>query len=292
MVNLDQVKTVAILGDIHTGKTNLAVSMLREYKGDKQIYLVGYPKQIDDFKNISFFNDLFKLTDSIIFIDEIQKFINIYDRRRVHEFIELLSFFAHNNNTLIFTTCLSQFIPKRLEPYLDCWCMTRIMDVEGLKNGGKAKRIIKNTTHHKSTKWSLALPNGEYLEHCEINDIEENGVKTFEYQKIGKDWRLKPPKIKINEHYMKQEKPEEDQETESFIKEKRPEKCPENLPLKRPLKRPLKNSQKKQKEPKSLQEIKGLRPIDKERLNQETPKPKVKTPEDKELERLAWGGKK
>jgi len=101
VVNLDEVKNVSIIGDIHSCKTNLAFKHLREYKGTRQIYLMGYPKQIDDFKKITFFNDLFRLTDSIIFIDEIQNYINIWDRRRVQDFIELLSFFAHNNNTLI-----------------------------------------------------------------------------------------------------------------------------------------------------------------------------------------------
>lgn len=209
MVCLDEVKSVAILGDVHTCKTNLAVYFLRKYKkegGKRQIYLVGYPKQIDDFKTISFFNDLFKLTDSIIFIDEIQKYLNIYDRRRVQDFIELISFFAHNNNTLIFTTCLSHFIPKRLEPYLDCLVLTRIMDVKGLKNGGKPKRIIENITSSKSTKWSLALLKGEYIEHSELNSSDENGIKTFNDQRIGKDWRVKPPEIKINSQQIQNSK--------------------------------------------------------------------------------------
>ena len=195
MVNLDEIKSVVILGDINTCKTNLAIHLLREYKkqgGERQIYLVGYPKQIDDFKTISFFKDLFKLTDSIIFIDEIQKYINIFDRRKVHELIELISFFAHNNNTLIFSTCLSQFITKAIESYVDCWEITRIMDLNGLKNGGKPKRIINDLTNYKCNKWSLALLKGEYIEHSDLNSSDENGIKTFKDQGIGKDWRVKP----------------------------------------------------------------------------------------------------
>ena len=209
MVQLDEVKSVAILGDIHSCKTNLAFHLLREYKkqgGKRQIYLVGYPKQVDDFKVISFFNDLFKLSDSILFIDEIQKYINIYDRRRVQEFVELISFFAHNNNTLIFTTCLSHFIPKRLEPYLDCLLLTKIMDVKGLKNGGKPKRIIDNTTNPKCNQWSLSLLKGEYLEHSDLNESEDNGIKTFPNQGIGKDWRIKPPEMIINSQQIQNSK--------------------------------------------------------------------------------------
>ena len=197
MVDLNQVKSVAILGDINTGKTNLAVSMLREYKkkgGKREIYLVGYPKQIDDFKNISNFQDLFKLTDSVVFIDEIQKYIKIYDRKANYDLMELISLFAHNNNTLVFTTCFSQFISRSIEGYIDCWDLTRILDLKSLKNGGKAKRIIEQTTHPKCNKWSLALKKGEYLEYSELNDPGDNNVKEFEDQKIGKDWRVKQEK--------------------------------------------------------------------------------------------------
>ncbi len=38
----------------------------------------------------------------------------------------------------------------------------------------------------------MALKKGEYVEHSELNNSEENGVKTFKDQGIGKDWRVKP----------------------------------------------------------------------------------------------------
>jgi len=265
MVNLDELRSVSIIGDIHSCKTNLAVKILRDYKGTRQIYLVGYPKQIDNFKQITFFNDLFKLTDSIIFIDEIQNYVNIYDRRRVQDFIQLLSFFAHNNNTLIFTTCLSQFIPKRLEPYLDCWCLTKIMDINGLKNGGKPKRIIQNTTHPRCTKWSLALKKGEYIEHSELNEPEDNGLKTFEDQHIEKDWRIEAPNITIIEKCPK----------------KCPEKCPENPPLKRLLKKTFEEK---------LQEIvQDESPVE-VKVSNEEPRPAKKDLTNDEISKLAWGG--
>ncbi len=199
-MNLDEIKSLAILGDVNSGKTNLAFKFLRDYQGDRQVYLVGYPKKIDDFKTITFFNDLFKLTDSIIFIDEIQKYIKIYDRRANYDLIELISIFAHNNNTLVFTTCLSHFISKSIESYIDAWFLTRILDLKSLKNGSKAKRIIEQTTHPKCSKWGLALLKGEYLEYSELNDSSDNTVKTFDDQKIGKDWRVENPEEKCEKN--------------------------------------------------------------------------------------------
>jgi len=73
------------------------------------------------------------------------------------------------------------------------------MDLGSLKNGGKPKRIIYNTTHPRCTQWSLALRKGEYIEHSELNEPEDNGLKTFEDQKIGKDWRVDVPDIKVKD---------------------------------------------------------------------------------------------
>lgn len=193
MVNIDLVKSIAILGDGNTAKTNLAVYLIRDYVtkgGKKKVYLVGYPKKIDNFESISSFTDIFKIRDAIIFIDELQRYIKIYDRKANYELMELISFFYHNNNTLIFTTSLTQFVTKGIEAVIDCWMLTRIMDIGSLKNGSKAKRIIQVTTHPKCTCWSLALENGEYLEYCENNKIGENGVKRFPDQKIAKDWSI------------------------------------------------------------------------------------------------------
>ena len=193
-MNLDNTKVVSILGDTNSGKTNLAFHLLREYKGNRQIYLLGYPKQVDDFIMLSDFNDIFQLTDSIIFMDEIHRFIKLYDKRANQALLELISLFSHNNNTLIMTTQLSQFITKSVEAFIDGWCLTRIKDIKTLKNGSKPKRIVQTATHYKCNQWSLALQPGEYLENCDTNPVGMNAVKTFPFQGIAKDWR-NPDKI-------------------------------------------------------------------------------------------------
>ena len=192
MVNLDNIKSLVILGDTHTGKTNLAVYLLRSYEGSRTIYTVGYPRKIDNFENLSSFQDLFAITNSIIFVDELQKFIKAYDRKANYELMELISLFEHQGNTIIFTTQLSQFVTKGVEGFIDCWCLTRILDLGNLKNGCKVKRIIQNTLHPKCSRWSLSIDTGEYLEFSEKNPIGGNGVKKFGFANIGKDWKVKP----------------------------------------------------------------------------------------------------
>ena len=173
----------------HNCKTNLAIYLLRTYQGRRKVYLLGYPRQVDNFQSLTNFNDLFKISDGIVFIDEIQRFIRSYEHHKNTALQELISFFAHNNLTLIMTTQLSQFITKGTEAFVDTWCITKIGDIQTLKSGSKPKRIVQTTLHPKCTSWALALSNGEYLEHCDSNPIGENGIKTFPDQGIKKDWR-------------------------------------------------------------------------------------------------------
>ena len=57
-MDLDKTKMVGIIGDTDTGKTNVAVYLLRKYSGERKIYTLGYPKQIDDFPQLNKKQDL------------------------------------------------------------------------------------------------------------------------------------------------------------------------------------------------------------------------------------------
>ena len=102
--------------------------------------------------------------------------------------MELISLFAHKNNTLIFTTQLSQFITRGIEAFIDCWAIKRI-DLECLKNGSKPKRLIQRLSYPKKNDWVLDLEVNEFYEYSEKNELGQNRIKTFAFQKIGKDWK-------------------------------------------------------------------------------------------------------
>lgn len=187
-IDLDKVISVAILGDVNSGKTNLGFYYLNQYKGKRKKYLLGYPKRIKGIINISSFSDMLKIKDGIIYCDEIQKFIKVYDRKANYQLMELISLFAHKNNTLIFSTQLTQFITRGVESFIDVWAIKRI-DLECLKNGCKAKRIIERLSDPRKTDWILDLEVSEWYEYSEKNAIGGNRIKLFPNQNIGKDWR-------------------------------------------------------------------------------------------------------
>ena len=184
-MELDKINTLCILGNRDEGKTNLAFYYLNKYKGNKQKVLYGYPKKIEGFKVVSTFDDLLKVNNSVIFIDEISIYFKFYDKHTSQRFLDFLVLMAHKKNTLIFTAQLTQMITKPIEALIDAWSFKRI-DLTTLKYGSKPKRIIQSLADYKKNEWVLDLEKNEYFEYSERN--EENGIKTFNFQNVGKDW--------------------------------------------------------------------------------------------------------
>lgn len=187
-LNLDRTDSIAILGDRQTGKTNLAFYLLNSYRGIKDIYLYGYPKSFKGFKSLNSWQDILKVTDSIIYIDEIHRYIKLYDRKANTELMELMSFLAHQGNTLIFSTQLSQFITKGVEASIQTWLIKRL-DIGSLKNGSRPKRIIKEIADARITDKGMALNPNEVIAYDGLQDIGFSGVHTYTDQGIGKDWK-------------------------------------------------------------------------------------------------------
>jgi len=187
-IDLEKTDSIAIVGDRNSGKTNLAFSIMNNYVGSKKKFLYGYPRAVNGYANISSWTDILKLTDSIIFIDEIQKYIKLYDKKANVELMELISFLAHQKNVIIFSTQLSQFITKGIEACIQTW-LVKQLDVGSLKNGCKIRRVLDDTANPKVTNRGMALEVNEFIAADNNMPIGFNGLHTFENQGIGKDWK-------------------------------------------------------------------------------------------------------
>ena len=186
-IDLDTKRIMAIIGDINSGKTNLGIYCLRQYKGTRKIYTLGYPKQIDNFITLNTKRDIERLTDSIIFIDELSKFYPNKERTN-SEFLNVARVMGHNNNTLIFTTQLTQDLTNKMEAFVDTFLITKMADLRSLKIGSKVKYLIMDCADIRMTGHALNLKVGEYLYLSENSFVGEEGIKTFPFQNIGKDW--------------------------------------------------------------------------------------------------------
>lgn len=190
MVNLEKIRTIGIIGDRNTGKTSIMFKLARGYKGKREIVFFAYPNAAIPYRQIHTLAELELTTDTILFMDELQKHIKFYKTRSSDEFMDILSTLAHNNNTLVFSTPMSQFISKAFDCFIDGFVYSRISDMGALKNGSKAKRMLQEFSCERISRRTVRLDKGEYLQiidGCE----DSNGMHNFKNPKIEKDWRTR-----------------------------------------------------------------------------------------------------
>lgn len=188
-------RTIGIIGDRHTAKTNLLFYLANNYKGRREIVLYGYPKRLINpktdkpYRQIYNVSDLEMTTNSIILVDEMhkQEGFKFYDTRANVAIMDVLSTIAHANNTIIFTTQLTQFLTKAFDGFIDGFLYTKLSDLGQLKNGCKAKRLLKEFSCQRKGTQTLRLDKGEYLQIVE-GQQDTNGLHTFKNQQIKKDW--------------------------------------------------------------------------------------------------------
>jgi hypothetical protein len=185
---LDNCHTISILADRNSGKTNLLIYLAKNYKGSKKIVMFGYPKDLG-YERVFQLNRLGTITDSIILFDEIERYVKIYQNSTNQMFLDLLCMMAHQNNTLIFTTPLTQAITKATDNFIDAYIYMKMRDLGSLKNGSKAKRLLQGSCYQEINSLSANIPLGQFIV---ISDYVE-GKFGFKDMGIGKDWRMETP---------------------------------------------------------------------------------------------------
>jgi reverse gyrase len=174
---LEKSKSIAIVGGRGSGKTAFGFFCSQFTK--LPIYLFKYPSKdvLPENYNILYdFEEMVKIKDSFIWIDEPQLFIPIYEKKSNFEFMKLLSLMRQKDNILVTSTSDTRFYTRGLESYIDTWVVKDI-DYDTIKQGSKISKIIKgNVVIHpegfKLEKNEYLLDDRNFKKHC--------GKKTFE----------------------------------------------------------------------------------------------------------------
>jgi hypothetical protein len=187
-MDLDKVTIVGVYGDRNSGKSNLGVYLLRQYKGKRKIYVLGYPKKIDDFQTLANKTKILQIKNSIIFLDEFTAVFPTNGGHTNQTFTEIARKLRHYNNTIIFTTQQTQDLTKSMEGFVDAFCITKISNMKSIKNGSKIKDILDDLVDYRKTPYSFNLEPGQYYEYAECHVGPEDRILEFPFQNIGKDW--------------------------------------------------------------------------------------------------------
>lgn len=189
-LNIDNPSPIAIFGNVHTGKTNL-MFYLAEQTERKKRYLLGYPKEIEGYRLLNSIDDMSKLHDCVLLIDELSKYFPLWEKKSNNKLIETFQFAAHNNIKIIFNTQITQAITKQIEAFIGQYAIKQIR-MFSLKNGSMAKNILKHIIKHPNiTSDMVKIENNEFVWFNELAEIGENGIHEFPDMNIGKDWNSK-----------------------------------------------------------------------------------------------------
>ena len=96
-------KIIGILGDIGTGKSNLAYYLIEELKSKFKfnLYTYGLRKDVKNAIKIYSINELENIRDGIIFLDEFFTLFNLEDRKKRGQIENTIRLIHHNNNILV-----------------------------------------------------------------------------------------------------------------------------------------------------------------------------------------------
>lgn len=206
-------KSIVIIGGTNTGKTNLAVYLARQCEHPTK-YLLGYPKEIEGFKIISDKDELFRLENCVVIIDEFQRYFTRYGRHKNDSLEEALDFAEHRNIKLILTSPTNQAIDRELESKIKCWVVKRT-NIHTLKQGGMCKVALNSIKDPRITSSNLCLENNEFLWYDIESEIGENGIRNFPFMGVKKDWDIvyspKPKKVQKKVQSNVQENVKEDE---------------------------------------------------------------------------------
>lgn len=144
---LQEIKSIAIVGESGTGKTALALDIVNS--SIKPVYVFKHPKKELlrelGYRNLESFAHLENLNNIILFIDEPQLYIELYSNKANTTLGKVLSLCRQRDITLILATSDTRFITRGIESYIQVW-IVKDLEYDLVKQGSMIKKIIKENT--------------------------------------------------------------------------------------------------------------------------------------------------
>lgn len=156
---LERVNTIAIYGDIGTGKTALAYKILEAFK-DRPVYFLKHPFP-DSIEKLGYVNlpsleEVERLQDCVIYWDEPQLTTSIYDHKTNSVIARLCSLARQLGIKLIISSSDTRVFTRHNEAYFDLW-LVKDVDYAMVKNGSKIKKAIRSKARIEAEGFRLAL---------------------------------------------------------------------------------------------------------------------------------------
>lgn len=164
-----EIQSIFIPGRIRCGKTSLAHRLCDFYheETNRPVYVFRHPRQelIEElgYLPIDSLEELQELQDAIVWIDEWQLNIPVYDHKANTTLQRILSLAGQRNILLIISTSETRVVTRGVEAYVDAF-FVKDLEVDLVKQGSMIKKIIKENVMFDVKGFRLAK--NEYLFYC------------------------------------------------------------------------------------------------------------------------------
>ena len=120
--------------------------------------------------------DMTRIQDCVVYIDEPQLFLPKYDKKNNDALLKLISLSRQRNITLLISTSDTRWVNKALESYVDTFVLKDV-DYDMTKQGSKIRSIIKDIVFISPQEFTLQV--NEYIFYNRKTQ-EMNGKKYFD----------------------------------------------------------------------------------------------------------------
>jgi hypothetical protein len=170
---LKRINTIAIYGEIGSGKTALAYKIIDSLKENKVVYFVKHPKpdllKKLGYKNMYSLEQMERIEGAVIYADEPQLWTSIYDHKTNSTIAKICSLARQKDIKMIISSSDTRVFTKHNEAYFDVW-LIKDVGYDMVKNGSLIKKAIKNV--------SILDPDGFQLK---VDEYVFWSRKLFEY---------------------------------------------------------------------------------------------------------------
>ena len=156
-------KIFGILGDIGTGKSNLAYHLIEKLQSKFKfnLYTYGLRKDVKYAMKIYSINELENIKNSIIFLDEFFTLFNLEDRKKRIQIENTIRLIHHNNNILVLIGVPENF-KKFISSKINITFYKQVTFADFI-NGSSVKKNILNYKGLEMGSSILNIPKDETL---------------------------------------------------------------------------------------------------------------------------------
>jgi len=165
-------KIISVVGNSNSGKSNLVYSFIKELKSNYKCKIYSYGLRFNLKENkINSINELEKIKNSIIFLDEFSSILDVEDRRKKKLIEKTFRLIFHHNNILVLVGN-----PENYKKFISSKSNVIIYfnsDLDEFINGSRIKNICLNYKGYELGYSVLELNKNE----CIVYDREYKKVK-------------------------------------------------------------------------------------------------------------------